>query len=90
MSDRILKLKAKAPATGEWRVTLHTSERVGRWVARLSPPASGGAPPDLAESGNTQRVWVGDSETAAAKIAMDWLRIRYTVTDESTRRPRAT
>jgi hypothetical protein len=63
-------------------IVIRTSERNGRWIARPAYDGHLESPdewPGLANEGDTQRVWVGTSETEVVMTAMNFLRTLYDV-----------
>lgn len=81
MAERKISLSAK-DSDETFVVALRTSERAGRWVARVvADDADAEAWPGLGSPDQTQRVWVGESEAAALEVAMNWLRTQFRVSE---------
>lgn len=82
MADHPVTLTRRDESRASLGIVIRTSERNGRWIARPAYDGTLENPdewPALANEGDTQRVWVGTSETEVVMTAMNFLRTMYEV-----------
>jgi hypothetical protein len=82
MPDHPVTLTRRDESGASLAIVIRTSERNGRWIARPAHDGPLDEPdewPALANDSDTQRVWVGTSETEVVMTAMNFLRTLYDV-----------